>query len=290
MLLALRSVRLSASALRSPRAPHAAHCTPRLASAVYPLASAPAGCAASPRRLFDAWRRPARRSPASRSPTSRSPRPSAGGYARMALRASRAWRATAEADTYAPGPPLVVQATRASLPRWVHAGGAGRLAPWAPRTIRTGYAYQPRPYCTCRSPWHPRRLPPAARRRERRLPAHARAHGRARRPSSAGQPAGRPRLQLLGRPALCTRRLAATRAGRLSAAAPSGHPWRNHGPCSMLRVPVARDLYISNSCVCHCCRFLLTVPPVLVEKSSVDISPLVQNPARTAYCIHPRAA
>ena len=38
-------------------------------------------------------------------------------------------------------------------------------------------------------------------------------------------------------------------------AAPSGHPWRNYGPCSMLRVLVARELYISNSCVCHCCRF-----------------------------------
>ena len=35
-----------------------------------------------------------------------------------------------------------VRATRTSLPRWVRTGGAGRLAPRAPRTIRTGYAYQ----------------------------------------------------------------------------------------------------------------------------------------------------
>ena len=161
----------------------------------------------------------------------------------------------------------------------------GGLPHRAPRTVRTGYAYQPRPYGTYRVPWHPRRLPPAARRRERRLPAHARAHGRARRPSSAGQPAGRPRLQLLGRPALCTRRLAATRAGRLSAAAPSGHPWRNvlwsmlHASSAGCTGPVHFKL------VCLSLLSVLTYfyfgSRVAYGKSSVDISPLVQNAART---------
>ena len=36
--------------------------------------------------------------------------------------------------------------------RWVRTGGAGRLAPGAPRTVRTGYAYQPRAYRTYRVP------------------------------------------------------------------------------------------------------------------------------------------
>ena len=48
-----------------------------------------------------------------------------------------------------------VRATRTRLPRWVRTGGAGRLAPRAARTARTGYAYQPRPYRTYRVPWHP---------------------------------------------------------------------------------------------------------------------------------------
>ena len=56
-----------------------------------------------------------------------------------------------------------VRATRTSLPRWVRTGGAGRLAPRAPRTVRTGYAYQPRPYRTYRAPWHPRRCPSTVR-------------------------------------------------------------------------------------------------------------------------------
>ena len=49
-----------------------------------------------------------------------------------------------------------VHATRASLPRWVRAGCAGRLAPRAPRTVRTGCAYQPRTLGTYSVPWHPR--------------------------------------------------------------------------------------------------------------------------------------
>ena len=48
-----------------------------------------------------------------------------------------------------------VRATRTSLPRRVRIGGAGRLAPRAPRTVRTGYAYQPRAYRTYCVPWHP---------------------------------------------------------------------------------------------------------------------------------------
>ena len=48
-----------------------------------------------------------------------------------------------------------VQATRTSLPSWVRTGGAGRLAPRAVRTVRTGYAYQPRACRTYRAPWHP---------------------------------------------------------------------------------------------------------------------------------------
>ena len=39
-----------------------------------------------------------------------------------------------------------VRATRPSLPRWVRTGGTGRLAPRAPRIVRTGYAYQRRAY------------------------------------------------------------------------------------------------------------------------------------------------
>ena len=103
MLLALRSVWLSAlrpspSALRSPRAPHAAARRTPPHAARHMLAPAPAGtrssrCAASTRR---AWRRPARRSPASRSPTSRWPRPSVGVATRARRCApSRSWRATA---------------------------------------------------------------------------------------------------------------------------------------------------------------------------------------------------
>ena len=164
----------------------------------------------------------------------------------------------------------------------VRTGGAGRLAPRAPRTVRTGYAYQPRPYYTYRVPWHPRRLPPAARRRERRLPAHARAHGRARRPSSAGQPAGRPRLQLLGRPARCTRRLAATRAGRLSAAAPSGHPWRNfmvHAPCFECWLHGTCTFQTRVWCVCHCCRFSWRIVPWISPLWCAERAPSAYPPA-----------
>ena len=50
-----------------------------------------------------------------------------------------------------------VQATRTSLPRCVRTGGAGRLAPRAPRTVRTGYTYQPQALGTYRVPWQPRR-------------------------------------------------------------------------------------------------------------------------------------
>ena len=49
-----------------------------------------------------------------------------------------------------------VRATRAGLPRWVRTGGAGRLAPWAPPTVRTGHAYPPRAFGTDRARWHPR--------------------------------------------------------------------------------------------------------------------------------------
>ena len=48
-----------------------------------------------------------------------------------------------------------VQAARTRLPRWVRTGRAGRLGHRAPRTVRTGYAYQPRPYRTYRVPWQP---------------------------------------------------------------------------------------------------------------------------------------
>ena len=47
-------------------------------------------------------------------------------------------------------------ATRTSLPCWVRTGRTGRLAPKAPRTVRTGYAYQPRALGTYRVPWPPR--------------------------------------------------------------------------------------------------------------------------------------
>ena len=51
------------------------------------------------------------------------------------------------ADTYAgyhPGASVGhVRATRASLPRWVRTGGAGRLAPRAARAVRTGNTYTP---------------------------------------------------------------------------------------------------------------------------------------------------
>ena len=125
-------------------------------------------------------------------------------------------------------------------------------------------------------PWHPRRLPPAARRRERRLQAHARAHGRARRPSSAGQPAGRPRLQLLGRPALCTKRLAATRAGRLSAQLRRD----THG-ATMVHAPCF-ECWLHGSCTFQTHVSVIVVGSRGQLKSSVDISPLLQR-APSAY-------
>ena len=43
------------------------------------------------------------------------------------------------------GSVLYVRATRTRLLRAVRTGGTGQLAPGAPRTVRTPYAYQPRP-------------------------------------------------------------------------------------------------------------------------------------------------
>ena len=45
---------------------------------------------------------------------------------------------------------------RTSLPRCERTGGAGPLSPRAPRTVRTGYAYHPKPYRTCHVPWQHR--------------------------------------------------------------------------------------------------------------------------------------
>ena len=79
-----------------------------------------------------------------------------------------------------------VRATRTSLPRWVRTGGAGRLAPRAPRTVRTGYAYQPRAYRTYCVPRHPR-----SSRSRRPRPACGRACCWPTRPTSARRPSPR---------------------------------------------------------------------------------------------------
>ena len=52
----------------------------------------------------------------------------------------------AYADTYVPEPPC--WATRTSLLRAVRIRGTGQVAPGAPSTVRTPYAYQPRAYRT----------------------------------------------------------------------------------------------------------------------------------------------
>ena len=69
-----------------------------------------------------------------------------------------------------------VPAACTGLPRTVRTGGAGRLARWPPRTVRTGYACQPWAFGTYRARWHPKlRLAGYLLRRGERLRPRSRA-------------------------------------------------------------------------------------------------------------------
>ena len=128
---------------------------------------------------------------------------------------SRAWRATA-CRHVRPGASVGRTGYTCSLPRWVRAGGAGGLPP-GPRVLyvrgtRTslGRTYVPRTVA-------PQATPASCSSSRTSSPSTCTCSWASSAAKLCRATAGRPRLQLLGRPALCTRRLAASRAGRLSA-------------------------------------------------------------------------
>ena len=158
-----------------------------------------------------------------------------------------------------------VPATRTGLPRWVRTAGAGRLAPRAPRTVRTRHAYQPWAFGTYRAPWRPR-CPACGRR-----PASSRSPPRSA-PGSAASSATA--AAAAGAAAWCATMPPARRSSSTSREAGSSRPPRAELEHKSQEARLRRSMNLTSDSVrCYSCAYGRAVACNLTAAPSALLNP-----------------